>query len=143
MTNWTLGKESIPTLSESYLLDTHALIWWWGMADRLSPAAIATLSDPGNVIMVSAVSGLEIAIAVRLGRLPPLADRIADFDAAIVAEGFRHVPIVHDVAVRAGLMAGMHRDPFDRILAAQALASDVAIITRDREIARFGCKVLW
>ncbi len=141
--SWTRGKESIPTLSDSYLIDTHALIWWWSSADRLSPAAVETLSDPGNTIMVSAISGLEIAIKVRLGRLPAMSDHIADFDAAIVAEGFRHVPIGHDVAVRAGLMAGAHRDPFDRVLAAQALASDVAIITRDREIARFGCKVLW
>jgi PIN domain nuclease of toxin-antitoxin system len=130
-------------LSDAYLLDTHALIWWWAMADRLSSTAADILSDARNIIMVSAVSGLEIATKVRLGRLPVMADRIADFDAAILADGFRHLPIGHDVAVRAGLMAGPHRDPFDRVLAAQALASDVPILTRDREIARFGCKVLW
>jgi len=130
-------------LSDVYLLDTHALIWWWGAADRLSPMASEILSDPRNTIMVSAVSGLEIATKVRLGRLPVMAERVADFNAAILAEGFRHLPIGHDVAVRAGLMAGAHRDPFDRVLAAQALASDVPLLTRDREIARFGCKVLW
>lgn len=129
-------------MSDVFLLDTHALIWWWGAADRLSATATDILSDPRNTIMVSAVSGLEIATKVRLGRLP-VAERVADFDAAILAEGFRHLPIGHDVAVRAGLMAGAHRDPFDRVLAAQALASDVPILTRDREIARFGCKVLW
>lgn len=130
-------------MSDVYLLDTHALIWWWSMAERLSPVATDILSDTRNTILISAVSGLEIATKVRLGRLPAMAERVADFDAAILAEGFRHLPIGHNVAVRAGLMAGAHRDPFDRVLAAQALASDVPILTRDREIARFGCKVLW
>lgn len=143
MTNRTRGKESILALSEGYLLDTHTLIWWWNDPERLSPALIGLLGDPANSVSVSAVSGLEIAIKVRIGQLPAMERRIADFDAAIRRDGFQHLPVTHAHAVRGGLIPGSHRDPFDRIIAAQALIDDLTVVTRDAKIAAFGCKVLW
>ncbi|WP_203308896.1 MULTISPECIES: type II toxin-antitoxin system VapC family toxin [Sphingomonas] len=130
-------------MSDGYLLDTHTLIWWWNDPDRLSSTLIDVLGDPANPVFVSAISGLEIAIKVRIGQLPAMAARIEDFDAAIRRDGFVHLPVMHAHAVRGGLMPGSHRDPFDRILAAQALTDDLTVVTRDAEIAAFGCKVVW
>lgn len=126
-----------------YLLDTHTLIWWWNAPHRLSSGVVTMMTDRSNMIFVSAISGLEIAIKVRIGQLPAMRDRIGVFDAAIREEGFQHLAVEHHHSVKAGLLAGPHRDPFDRILAAQALIEDMTVVTRDREIAEFGCKVLW
>ncbi len=130
-------------MSEAYLLDTHTLIWWWNEPERLSRSLVDLLGDPASSVSVSAISGLEIAIKVRIGQLPIMARRIEDFDAAIRHDGFLHLPVTHAHAVRGGLMPGSHRDPFDRIIAAQALTDDLTVVTRDAEISAFGCKVLW
>jgi PIN domain nuclease of toxin-antitoxin system len=101
------------------------------------------LSDPASHISVSAISGLEIAVKVRIGKLPEMAGHIAQFDAAVLADGFHHLPLDHAAAVAGGLMPGLHRDPFDRVLAAQAMTDGMTIVTRDPQFAAFGCKVLW
>jgi PIN domain nuclease of toxin-antitoxin system len=95
----------------------------------------------GAPIHVSAVSAIEIALKVRAQRLPgELIDR---FDANVGDQGFHHLDIRHDHAVRAGLMPGEPRDPFDRIIAAQAQIEGMTVVTRDPSLAALGCEVLW
>lgn len=126
-----------------YLLDTHALIWWWQVDRNLSPNARAVMSDRNNEIFVSAVSGIEIAIKVRAGKLPEMVDILPVYGEAVLGDGFAHLAVDHHHAIRAGLLKGSHRDSFDRLIAAQALASKAIVLTRDQEFAAFGCKVLW
>lgn len=131
------------TTGNGFLLDTHALIWWW-LADRnLSAPARGVLESRGGTIFVSAVSGIEIAIKVRLGKLPTIAESLTRFDELVGGDSFVHLPVAHQHAIRAGLLGGTHRDPLDRLLAAQALIEDLTVITRDRAFADFGCKVVW
>ncbi|MDH7973510.1 type II toxin-antitoxin system VapC family toxin [Sphingomonas sp. AR_OL41] len=126
-----------------YLLDTHALIWWW-LVDPALPADIMALMARSDAnVHVSAISGIEIAIKVRIGKLPEMIEPLDHFDEAVLGDSFRHLPVDRRHAIRAGLMKGAHRDPFDRLLAAQALIEDLTVITRDRAFADFGCKVVW
>lgn len=125
------------------LLDTHALIWWWLDDPRMSGTAREALENEKNRIVVSSVSVYEIANRHRLGRLPALGEILADLDAAINDAGFAQIPLSPRHAARAGLLRGEHRDPFDRMIAAQGLIEQMPIVTRDREIAGFGCMVLW
>lgn len=129
--------------SQAYLLDTHALIWWWLGDPALSARAGRIMSERPGPIHVSAVSGIEVALKVRAGKLPALAEPVLGFDANVVEDGFRHLDIRHDHAVRAGLMPGEPRDPFDRILAAQALIEGLTVVTRDPALAALGCEVVW
>lgn len=124
-----------------YLLDTHALIWWWLEDPSLSSSAQTVMET--QEIWVSAASLYEIANKVRSNKLDPLRDLIANCEASLVEDGFRPLPVKPGHAAFAGLMKGEHRDPFDRIIAGQAMVEDMTVITRDREIAAFGCEVLW
>jgi len=126
-----------------YLIDTHTLIWWWDSSPKLPERIAAILSQRSNDIFVSAVSGLEMGIKVRLKKLPAMESRIGEFEIAVAADGFHNLPCSTAHALLAGTMAGNHRDPFDRMLAAQALIENMNLVTRDREIAEFGCQVLW
>jgi len=125
------------------LLDTHALVWWWGDDRQLSPAAKAAMIDPENEVFVSPVCGIEIGIKVRRGDLAHLREPLLAFDAAFAADDFVHLPVTFLHARDAGLLPGDHKDPFDRLLAAQALLEGLTVITRDPQIARFGCRTLW
>ena len=113
------------------------------MSDRLPPRVADRLSDATYDVFVSAVFGLEIAVKACIGTLPEMAEQIASFDTAVRLDGFIHLPLEHEVAVAGGSLSGDHRYPFDRVLAAQAIASDLTIVTRDPQMARFGCKVFW
>lgn len=126
-----------------YLLDAHAAIWWWIGSPRLSVAARDMIGAPEVTILVSAASVWEIAIKSANGRLPEIENFQADYPILMLRNGFLRLEVRDDHAVRAACLAGDHPDPFDRLLAAQALIEDLTIITRDREIAAFGCKVLW
>lgn len=125
------------------LLDTHALIWWWNDDPQLSATAKATMADPETEIFVSPVCGIEIAIKIRRGDLTNLREAMNDFDEAFADDGFRHLPVTFHHARDAGLLRGPHKDPFDRLIAAQALVEGLTVITRDAQIARFGCRTLW
>jgi PIN domain nuclease of toxin-antitoxin system len=125
------------------LIDTHILIWWWGN-DPLLPARLrALIEEDETTVYVSAICALELAIKVRLGKLPQMAHRVEQFHEGVRDDGFHHLNVHHEHAIRAGLLPGEHRDPFDRVLAAQSIIEDMPIVTCDREIAGFGCKVLW
>lgn len=125
------------------LLDTHALVWWLLADPRLSPSAIEAIAEGRAVIFVSAASAWEIATKVRLGKMPEMSGLLHRYELDIAEERFRVLPIEQRHGLRAGLLASAHGDPFDRMIAAQGILNDLTIITRDREIAAFGCKVLW
>ena len=129
----------------AYLLDTHALIWWWDDNARLPEGIRALLSDPYNDVLVSAAVGWEMATKVRVGKLPEMAEAVKDrnFGRWVIEDGFQHLDIRQDHGVRAGMLPGEHRDPFDRMLAAQALIEGLTVISRDPALAAFGCDVIW
>ena len=125
------------------LLDTHAFLWWLSGSRRLSGAARRALEDDGNRVMVSAASAWEIATKHRLGKLPGSDVLARDVAGAIASQGFEELAItVHD-AERAGRLTGPHRDPFDRMLIAQALAHDLVVVSVDAVFEQYGVKRLW
>src|SRR3954454_21865459 len=111
------------------LLDTHTLLWWLSDDPALSKAARKMIAETKNVIFVSAASAWEVAIKVRLGKLPTAADLVADFARHLQQEGFETLAISGEHAIRAGLLPGPHKDPFDRMLIAQAQAENMPIIS--------------
>ncbi|MGV3478526.1 MAG: type II toxin-antitoxin system VapC family toxin [Sphingobium sp.] len=125
------------------LLDTHAILWWWSDDPALPPSARAVIEDAGNEIFVSAASAWEVATKFRLGKLPGYEEAIGQYDALMVANGFHHLPISEKHAIGAGSFPQPHRDPFDRMIAAQAHIEGMAVVSRDPALAEFGCRLLW
>lgn len=126
-----------------YLLDSHALLWWLANAPRLGTRARAAITEGDGPIHVSAAVVWEIAIKSALGKLPMIADFQGQYPRLMISNGFNRLDITDVHALRAACLDGAHRDPFDRLIAAQALVEDLVVITRDPEIAAFGCEVLW
>jgi PIN domain nuclease of toxin-antitoxin system len=125
------------------LLDTHALLWWMVGDPRLSPGARAAVGAASAEVLVSAASAWELAVKVRLGKLPEagrLTHRLAE---SLAEQDFRALPINLEHARLGGLLPGPHRDPFDRLLAAQALLDDLVVVTDDAALATFGPRTLW
>src|SRR4051794_22100199 len=102
------------------LLDTHALIWWIGGDPRVSTPVRAAIEEADNAKFVSAASAWEIATKHRLGKLPGAGPLAVDFERVTAAQGFVPLDISVAHALDAGNLPGIHRDPFDRILIAQA-----------------------
>jgi len=125
------------------LLDTHALLWWLADPDRLSPAAHGAIEDPGNRVHVSAASGWEIATKVRLGKLPAANELLGDLPELLAGQGFQLLPITLPHGLHAGGYNLAHRDPFDRLLAAQAELSDLTLVSLDPALQAFPCRLLW
>jgi PIN domain nuclease of toxin-antitoxin system len=126
----------------SLLLDTHVLVWWITNPDKLSSRQRQALEDRSQPVFVSAVTGWEIAIKVKLGKWPDAADLIPDLARAVREAGFQELPLSLAQAERAGLLELVHRDPFDRLLAAQALDLGIPIASVDPALARLGCVVV-
>ena len=125
------------------LLDTHALLWWFSDDPTLTKPARKAIADTKNLILVSAASAWEIATKVRLGKLPTAADLAADFAGLVEREGFEMLAISWDHAIRAGLLPGPHRDPFDRMLIAQAQAEDIPILSNEVLFDTYGVRRIW
>ena len=125
------------------LLDTHALLWWWTDDPKLSHIARQAIADEGNQVLVSAASAWEIATKFRLGKLPHAAQALDRFNELVTADGFEHLPISYLHSLKAGAYSNEHRDPFDRMLAAQADLEKALLVTLDPVFAGFQCKVLW
>lgn len=113
------------------LLDTHAFLWWLEGSEKLSQAAKRTISDEANEILISAASAWEIATKWRLGRLSAAEAAARDIPETIADQCFGELAITVDDATRYGLPPGPHRDPFDRMLIAQALARDPVLMSTD------------
>ena len=101
------------------------------------------IGDQANSIVVSAASAWEIGTKVRLGKLPMAVSLEADFVAHIGQAGYALIPIDADIALRAARLPGEHRDPFDRIIAAHALAEDIPVISVDPKLDLFGVRRIW
>jgi PIN domain nuclease of toxin-antitoxin system len=125
------------------LLDTHALLWWLSDDPALSPTARKAIAATSNVVLVSAASAWEIAMKVRLGRLPGAEDLAADFQGFISREGFTTLDITVNHGIRAGLLPGPHKDPFDRLLIAQAQAENLPIASSERIFETYGVRRVW
>jgi PIN domain nuclease of toxin-antitoxin system len=110
---------------------------------HLSRIARELIAGSGNVSLVSAVSAWEIATKVRLGRLPVAADLVQNFAADLARERIEILDVTADHGIRAGLLPGPHRDPFDRMLIAQALSENLSIVSNDSALDGYGARRIW
>ncbi len=125
------------------LLDTHALLWWCADDARLSSAARSAIQHDTNDVMVSAASAWEISTKARLGKLSGVERLLSGFEELMAADRFVLLPMTHKHALLAGGFALEHRDPFDRMLASQALIEGATLLTNDPAIQTFGADTLW
>lgn len=126
------------------LLDTHAFVWAISAPDRLSPSARSVVEDPSNRLLVSAATAWELATKTRLGRFPEAEPIVAQYRELVEALGAQELAVTSAHALRAGGLRWDHRDPFDRMLAAQALLEHATLISRDgafEELA--GLDLVW
>ena len=126
-----------------YLLDTHAFLWWVDDAPQIPLAARAVIADPGNECFLSVASCWEMAIKASLGKLELarpvavfVAEQLAANDFRLLNVELKHVGLVEKLPFH-------HRDPFDRLLVAQAKAERLTLLSADAELARYGVRVLW
>jgi PIN domain nuclease of toxin-antitoxin system len=123
------------------LLDTHALIWWLSDHPRLSGPARSAIADPDNAAFASAASGYEIANNQRLGKL---SGKIAqDLPSALRQARIPVLGLTFEHTLAAGLLPGPHRDPWDRLIMAQALAEDLTVVTIDPVFGDYAVPVWW
>lgn len=125
------------------LLDTHALLWWLFDDPKLSETAREVIKDPNNEILVSSASAWEIATKQRLGKLPEAGEAVQDLPQLLQKARFEVLPILLKHALLAGALTGPHRDPFDRMLIAQARLEEVPVVTTDPVFGRYGVKLVW
>ena len=129
-------------LTVQVLLDTHAFLWWLGGNPRMSGSARRAIDD-ADTVFVSAASAWEITTKHRIGKLPQAEAVALDVTGCIAAQGFEELAITVDDAERAGRLPGLHRDPFDRVLIAQALVRDLALVSVDRTFDGYGVRRVW
>lgn len=120
------------------LVDTHVLIWGMAQPDRLSTAAAEALADPDVAVLVSAASAWELATKVRIGKLPGGESLVLDYARNLERWLARELPVSSADALLAGTLSWTHRDPFDRMLAAQALRRGCALVSSDRVFDQVG-----
>lgn len=125
------------------LLDTHVLLWWLLDDKIVSPAARAAIADDANDTLVSAASAWEIAIKYKTGKLPTVAPLMAHLENAILDEGFSGLAVTLRHGELAGNLPLHHKDPFDRMLIAQALAERLTLVSNERLFDRYGVARLW
>ena len=125
------------------LLDTHALIWMLGRSPRLSSRAAIAIDAPDNDVLVSAVSAYEIFLKHKLGKLTGVEALIAGFEREITFADCTPLPVTLAHAETAGKLAMDHRDPFDRILIAQALVERIAIVSNEAVFDAYGVERIW
>ena len=125
------------------LLDTHTLLWWLDGDRRLSRRARTAVADEDNAIFVSAASAWELATKARLGKLPGALNVATDVAGCLARQGFLDLPITVYHAQRAGGLQIAHRDPFDRMLIAQAQMEDLPIVTNEALFDGFGISRVW
>jgi PIN domain nuclease of toxin-antitoxin system len=125
------------------LLDTCVVIWATLTPSALSRQAQEIIADHANGVLVSAASAWEIATKVRIGKLPGAGKLEHDFLQVIEDAGYTLLAIDTECALRAGRLAANHRDPFDRMIAAQALALDIPILSPDSQLDQLGIRRIW
>ena len=127
-----------------YLLDTHTLIWAMYDEEEYLPDRVRRILETADVeIHVSAATAWEIATKFRLGRLPIAAALAQSFIARVTEAGYSLLAISPEHALRAGRLPGTHKDPFDRMLAAQAIHEDLILLSNDATLDQFGLRREW
>lgn len=125
------------------LLDTHALLWWLLGDEAVPPAVRMAIGDADNETFVSAASAWEISIKFNRGKLPTARGFVTDFGGAIARHGFSPLPITIYHGETAGMLPPHHKDPFDRMLIAQALEESLTLVSNKRLFDRYGVDRLW
>ena len=125
------------------LLDTHAFLWWIAGDAALSLPARDAIDNTGNAIFVSAASAWEIAAKVRIGKLSGAAAIAADLAAVLASQGFLSLPISFAHGQAAGALPGPRKDPFDRMLIAQAMQEGMALVSNETYFDAYGVRRLW
>jgi PIN domain nuclease of toxin-antitoxin system len=125
------------------LLDTHAFLWWLDGDRRLSKRARQAIGDDENAILVSAASAWEITAKVRIGKLPGAIDVAADIPGCLARQSFESLDITILHAQRAGRLPGEHRDPFDRMLIAQAQFEDLPVVSNEGVFDAYSVERVW
>ena len=127
----------------SVLLDTQALLWWLMADPRLSARARDTIDNPDITRFVSSITAFEIATKVRIGKLEEAREISDRFESILIQGAFTKLDLTPNHALLAGRMPGEHRDPFDRLIAAQAKLEDMPVISSDKAFLSFGVHLLW
>ena len=126
-----------------YLLDTHAMLWWLGNDPRMSAFAQETIADGRTRLVWSMASSWEIAIKVAIGKLALERPLTELFSEIVSRQGVELLPITHGHCALLGELPLEHRDPFDRMLVAQAQAERLSILSADPKLSRYDVEVLW
>ncbi|WP_375403153.1 type II toxin-antitoxin system VapC family toxin [uncultured Sphingomonas sp.] len=125
------------------LLDTHALLWAFTAPSRLPADVRVALYERTATVLVSAISAYEVAFKYSLGKLDEAEALLADFDQRLADQEFEVLAVTHRHALAAGRLELHHRDPFDRLLIAQALVEDVELVSNEKLFDRYGVSRLW
>ena len=125
------------------LLDTHVVLWWFAGTAQLSQPARQIIADPGVKVFVSAASAWEIAIKYKSGKLDAAASLVGRFADAIEQDHFIELPVSARHAIAAGLLETRHKDPFDRVLIAQARLENLAIVSTDSRFDEYDVRRVW
>ena len=125
------------------LLDTHAFLWWVAGDTALSLSARTAIGDENNAVFVSAASAWEIAAKFRIGKLPGVVAIADDLGAALEAQGFVPLPITFVHGQTAGSLPGPLKDPFDRMLIAQAMLDRMVLVSNEQGFGCYGVRRLW
>ena len=128
----------------SLLLDTHALLWVLVDPERIPAATLATVRAPGTTVYVSAASAWEIATKHRLGKLQGAAAVVSGYREHLARLRAEELSITGHHALTAGTLQWSHRDPFDRVIVAQALLESLTVVTSDAALTEFpAIRTLW
>lgn len=125
------------------LLDTHTFLWWITDDNRLSSSAREIITNGDNELFLSAAAGWEIAIKAQLGRIKLPKEPHSFIAEQLRLNSIQSIPIHMSHALHIYSLPNHHRDPFDRMIVAQAQLEDLAILTMDSQIARYEIKVIW
>ncbi len=125
------------------LLDTHVVLWWFFDDPRISKAAATLIVDPGNELWVSGACAWEIATKHRIGKLPEAETLVARFPQLLRQARMRDLPITAEHALAAGTLPGPHRDPFDRMLIAQAELERLPLVSNDPVFKDYAVEMIW
>ena len=125
------------------MLDTHAFLWWIEGNRRLPARVRRAIGDDRNTKFVSAASAWEITTKYRIGKLPEASELAPNVADAIADEGFEELPISVQEGARAGALPELHRDPFDRILIAQAILNDLTLVSGEGLFDQYGVQRYW
>lgn len=126
-----------------FLLDTHALLWLAFEQRLLSPHIRQVVADPENEILVSAATAWEITTKYRIGKLDFARGLAVNFIPRVTAAGYQLLSVTTEHALRAGLLPGDHKDPFDRMIAAQAIHENMPLLSNDSSLDIFGVRREW